>query len=410
MEKAYPIISEIPLHKEDMALYQGQFRERRVMMPSARMCKRLILSDADAEKLRRLRASRIEAHSRVMRAEILLAYARGEGISRIARQVGASRPTVGLCIEKALCGGIDLALEDLPRPGRPAKKPVEDKVWVVSLACNKPKAYGYAEETWTISQLARHVRTYAVASGHPSLRKAGKAAIQRILREYRMRPPIPYYIEKSDPEVEEKTAQILVVYKEVQELLGEFPENDGAPGRNTVRSNEKAGIRSIAGIGADSVPVPGIHPTWSRDDTYTWRGTVSLLAGIDLHDCHVLGLVSDRHRSSEFIEFLTELDHYYPRDWKIRMVLDNHSTHVCKETMKWLKQRPGRFNFVFTPKHGSWLNIVEILFGKMTGSFLRGIRVQSKQDLIDRIYQCIREVNESPVAFRWQYKLDEVLT
>lgn len=379
-------------------------------MPSTRMCKRLILSDDDAEKLRRLRASRIEARSRVMRAEILLAYAGGESISRIARQVGASRPTVGLCIDKALCGGIDLALEDLPRPGRPAKKPVEDKVWVVSLACSKPKAFGYTEETWTISQLARHVRTYAVASGHPSLRKAGKASIQRILREYKMRPPIPYYIEKSDPEVEEKTAQVLVVYKEVQEFLGEFPENDGDPGPNAVRYHEKTGIRAIEGMGAELVPVPGIHATWSRNDTYTRLGTVSLLAGIDLYDGHVLGLVRDRHRNSEFIEFLTELDHYYPRDWRIRMVLDNHSSHVCKETMKWLKQRRGRFNFVFTPKHASWLNIVEILFGKMTGSFLRGIRLQSKQDLIDRIYEYIRELNESPVVFRWQYKLDEVLT
>jgi transposase len=381
------------------------------MMPFARMRKPLVLSDEDMEKLQRLKASRTEAHSRVIRAEILLAYEAGESVSGIARRVGVSRPTVGLCIEKALCGGIDVALDDLPRSGRPAEKTVEDKVWVVSLACNKPKAYGYAGETWTISQLAQHVRKHAEASGHPSLRKAGKATIQRILKEYKIRPhKIPYYLDKRDPEFEEKMAQVLVVYKEVQQFLEEFPNDDEDPGETTVSYDEKPGIQAIANIVADLAPVPGSHPTWRRDYEYKRLGTVSLLAGIDLYDGHVLGLVRDRHRSKEFIEFLTELDHYYPRDWKIRLVLDNHSTHVSKETLKWLKERPGRFNFVFTPKHASWLNMVEILFSKMTRSFLRGIRVASKQELERRIYQYIREVNDSPVVFRWKYKLDEVLT
>ena len=138
-----------------------------------------------------------------MRAEILLAYEAGDSVSGIARRLGVSRPTVGLCIDKAVCGGIDVALGDLPRSGRPSEKTVDDKVWVVSLACNKPKAYGYSGETWTVSQLARHVRMHAEASGHPSLRKAGKATIQRILKEYKIRPhKISYYIEKRDPEFE----------------------------------------------------------------------------------------------------------------------------------------------------------------------------------------------------------------
>jgi transposase len=76
--------------------------------------------------------------------------------------------------------------------------------------------------------------------------------------------------------------------------------------------------------------------------------------------------------------------------------------------MEWLKKRPNRFEFVYTPKHGSWLNMVEILFSKMARSFLRGIRVANKEELVERIYRYIDELNTSPVIFRWKYKLDEM--
>ena len=89
------------------------------------------------------------------------------------------------------------------------------------------------------------------------------------------------------------------------------------------------------------------------------------MAGLDLHDGHVHALVRERHRSKEFIEFLEEIDQRYPDDWKIRLVMDNHSAHVSKETLKWLGGRQSRFEFVFTPKHASWLNMVEIFFSKM---------------------------------------------
>ena len=71
--------------------------------------------------------------------------------------------------------------------------------------------------------------------------------------------------------------------------------------------------------------------------------------------------------------------------------------------------RQNRFEFVFTPKHPSWLNMVEIFFSKMARSFLRSLRVKSKDELIQRIYKYIQEINEYPVIFRWKYKLDEVL-
>ncbi|MFO7867750.1 MAG: IS630 family transposase, partial [Bacteroidales bacterium] len=122
----------------------------------------------------------------------------------------------------------------------------------------------------------------------------------------------------------------------------------------------------------------------------------------------IIPMIRDRHRSKEFIEFLKVLDKQYPEEWKIRIVLDNHSSHISKETRAYLKTNPERFEFVFTPKHGSWLNMIEMFFSKIARGFLRNIRVNSKEELIQRIYKGIEEINQEPVIFRWKYKMNEI--
>ncbi len=148
--------------------------------------------------------------------------------------------------------------------------------------------------------------------------------------------------------------------------------------------------------------MPGQAPTVSRDYAYVRHGTVSILAGIDLHTGHVLAHVEDRHRSSEFIALLRTLDAYYPLEATIRVVLDNHSAHISKETMAYLATRPGRFEYVHTPKHGSWLNLIECASSKMARTFLRQIRVTSVAELKERILKGIAEMNAAPVVFRWK--------
>jgi transposase len=81
---------------------------------------------------------------------------------------------------------------------------------------------------------------------------------------------------------------------------------------------------------------------------------------------------------------------------------------ASKETKTWLADQPvGRFEFTFTPKHGSWLNLVEGFFSKLTRSVLRHIRVASKQELKDRIMAAMDEFNRHPVVHTWSYKLDQ---
>jgi transposase len=92
----------------------------------------------------------------------------------------------------------------------------------------------------------------------------------------------------------------------------------------------------------------------------------------------------------------------------IHLILDNHSAHISKETRAWLAdRRAGRFKFTFTPKHGSWLNLIEGFFSKLARSVLRHIRVSSKQELKDRLMAAMDFFNRAPVVHTWTYKLDK---
>ena len=171
--------------------------------------------------------------------------------------------------------------------------------------------------------------------------------------------------------------------------------------------DEKPGIQAVANTSEDLSPDEN-HKTFSRDYEYKRLGTVSLLAGIDLQTGEAIPLVRDKHSSKEYIEFLKVLDAKYPKKDKIRLVLDNLKVHSSEETRKYLATVPGRFEFVFTPKHGSWLNLIEGFFSKLTRQSLKGIRVKTKEELVERIYKYFDEVNEEPVIYHWKYKLDEI--
>jgi transposase len=105
---------------------------------------------------------------------------------------------------------------------------------------------------------------------------------------------------------------------------------------------------------------------------------------------------------------LRKVDQAYPPQSRIRIVLDNHSAHISKETKSYLATKPNRFEFIFTPTHGSWLNLIESFFSKMARTLLRGIRVSSKKELTERIYKYMEEINEQPVIFRWRYGLESI--
>ncbi len=360
----------------------------------------LILSDEERKRLESLSQSRKAPMREIQRAKILLAYSVRMPILDIAREVGVNRQTVYKCIDKALSMGWEAGLSDFyHRPKEPVITP-EAKAWVVSLACTKPKELGLAAELWTFRALATYVRTHAGEMGHVSLLKAAKSTIYRILEGQTLKPhKITYYLERKEPEFDRKMREVLMVYKEV--TLGEQKTPDGRP-VITVSVDEKPGVQALATVSPDLPPVPGKHATVSRDYEYKRLGTVSILAALDLQDGHVIAQIHKRHRSREFVELLKEIDSYYPPEATIRVILDNHSAHISQETRAYLATRPNRFVYVHTPKHGSWLNLVETLFSKMNRTFLKQIRVASWEEFKERILKGVNEINANPVVHQWR--------
>jgi len=376
----------------------------------ARKTKRakLLLTKEQRAQLERLSKSRKAPLREVQRAKILLQYSDQVPLSQIQKLVNVSRPTIYKCIDKALAAGADAGLKDYYH--RPFEPTIDEtaKAWVINLACTKPKEHGLAAELWTYSALAKYTRQHAPDAGHTCLAKAVKATIWRILSANEIRPhKIKYYLERRDPDFEHKMQEVLMVYQEVNLQNDSQTSGDVPPGMITVSVDEKPGVQAIDTVAPDLPPKPGRHKSIGRDYEYKRLGTISILAALDLHDGKIIAQVHDRHRSREFIELLKELDSYYPKESTIRIVLDNHSAHVSKETMKFLKSRPGRFVYVHTPKHGSWLNLIETAFSKMARTFLRHIRVSSKEELKERILKGISEINASPVVYRWKnFNLD----
>jgi len=362
----------------------------------------LVLTQEQRATLQELSASRVASTREVERAKVMLGYADGISITELQRRLGFSRPMIYRCVDKALAAGIQMGLKD--KYHRPHEPEISDeaKAWVVNIACTKPKDHGLASELWSISALARFVGENAQAAGFPRLANAGKSTVWRILDDNDIKPhKIRYYLEKRDPEFDRKMQEVLMVYRDVS-LYTEGAVHDARPNPiYTVSVDEKPGVQAIGLTAPDLPPVPGKAASVGRDYEYVRHGTVSILAGIDLHSGHIFANIEDRHRSVEFIGLLKQLDAHYPDDAIIRVVLDNHSAHISKETMAYLSSRPGRFEYVHTPKHGSWLNLIECAFSKMARTFLRHIRVTSKDDLKQRIRKGIAEINASPVVFRW---------
>ena len=374
--------------------------------------KSITLTTEDEKFLHSLVMKRTIQAQVVDRAKILLYKAQGDSNQTIADRIDVNINTVKLCLHKYKEGGIDRALFDDQRKGRPVEITDDAVAWIIDIACQRPADLGYAQELWTLKNLHKHIQNNAKGAGYPRLETITKPMVQKILKRSDIKPhKIKYYCEKRDPDFENKMHEVLVVYKQISMQFdedGNIIIPDEEPMVHTVSCDEKPGIQAIATTGEDLRPTMD-NGCVMRDHEYKRLGTLSLLAGIDLLTGEAIPLVSETHKSSDFIKLLEKLDEKYPASDIIRIICDNHSAHKSKEVKNYLATKPeGRFIFVFTPPHGSWLNLIESFFSKMTKQMLRGIRVKSKQELEERIYKYFDEVNADPVVYHWSYKLDEI--
>jgi transposase len=483
----------------------------------------VVLTDDQRIMLVKITQSNKVEKRRDKRAKILLMAADGESDKNIRLEVRLGLSSIHNTLAKFHRFGVEAALTDLARRGRPRKIDDEAKTWIKEQACRKPKEFDYAQEVWTNKLLTKHVQEQCTAAGHKVLVGVAPSKVWTILNENNLKPgKIAYYMENHDPNFAEHRDNVISVYKEAKldrkEIESESKElakdRERKEQERTERENsernyvnreheererieaenkkremkdlgdidkeilveesrlsdneepisklndrklkdikrkkrnvkkihreererqyneriernkqeyennkysgekkgiaylsydEKPGIQALANVVPDRLPSL-LHPFVARDYEYVRHGTVTLLGGLDLVTGKVIALVRNTHKSADFIDFLKISDARYADVELIKIVLDNHSIHMSQETKEFLDSRPGRFEFIFTPKHGSWLNQVESFFGKMARVFLKGIRVETKKELVDRIYKYIREVNDSPVIYNWQYKIGD---
>jgi len=249
--------------------------------------KKITLDDETLQKLEALTRSRTAPAQEVQRAKILLLRACGNKEDFIADKLDVTRKTVYLTVRKYRDHGVDWALRDEERSGRPSSYNDEIRTVIINTACQSPKELGLAQEFWTLTALTNYINKNAVDAQQVPVH-VSRSAVGRILHDADIKPhKIKYYCEKRDPDFEKKMNDLLIVYKQVQLQLDNNGNILGADEATTVTLSydEKPGIQAIANTAPDIMPVSAGGKTSGRvlrDHEYKRLGTVSLLAAIDL--------------------------------------------------------------------------------------------------------------------------------
>lgn len=370
-------------------------------MPRKAATLALCLTEETRSRLSVLARSRTAPAHHVERSAIILHLADQHDVSEVAARLCIDRQRVTRCLHRVMAVGPLEAIDDLPRSGRRPDITEAARTWLIGEACVKAKERGYPHELWTLRLLAVHAREHGPAAGHACLAELAPSTVHEVLNSQPVKPhKVRYYLQRRDPNFDARKAEVLEVYA-AAEMLRQMPEADRPVA--VLSYDEKPGIQAIATTAPDLPPKPGKHATMQRDHEYKRLGTVTLSAAVDLVSGSVHHVVTERHRSREFIAFLERLDAHYPTGMLICLLLDNHSAHCSRETKRFLASKPGRFELVFTPTHASWLNYVETFFSKVARSVLRRIRVASKAELADRIRRYIGMCNATPVLPRLRY-------
>ena len=253
------------------------------------------LGERDREMLERLARMRTAQAQTVTRARILLLRDSGETLVSIAEKVGLAVNSVRLCVTKYLEGGVEHALSDGARSGRPREIDDADRAFVVDLACQRPADLGHSAEPRASDLPWAHAGKVAEAAGHPRLATVATGSVHNILADAQIKPhKMAYYCERRDPNFKAKMHNVLLLHKQLSFRFDEdgnlIPWEEGQE-VHVLSYDEKPGIQAVANTAPDLRPEAGGagdaggaggRGTVGRDYEHGRLGTLSLLASIDL--------------------------------------------------------------------------------------------------------------------------------
>jgi transposase len=339
----------------------------------------LPVTDEQRSVLEKLIRSHTAPHRDVQRARVLLMACDGFATTRIAAEVGVAPMTVKAWRDRFS----EIGLKDFSavRPGRGRKPSIPqdtiDEIVRLTLHETPP-----GETHWSCRTMAAHAGL-------------SSSTVQRIWSARGLKPhQVKTFKLSNDKRFEEKLVDVVGLYLNP-------PEN-----AIVLAMDEKSQIQALDRTQA-SLPIkPGRAGTMTHD--YKRNGTTTLFAALDVLTGSVIGQCLPRHRNTEFLTFLRTIDREVPKGLQIHLILDNYATHNHPNVRAWLAKHP-RFQLHFTPTSSSWLNMVEIFFGRLTDKAIRRGIFHSVPDLIDAIETYLAAHNDNPKPFTWTSTSEKIL-
>jgi transposase len=351
---------------------------------------RVTLTADERHQLQTLTSGGQGAVRRIKRAQILLAADAQTSDEMIARAVGVGTSTVYRTKQRFVEDGLDRALTEMPRPGAPRKLGASEEALLVAVACSHPPA---GRARWTMDLLAGEV---VRLTAHETL---SGDTVGRRLAEMKLKP----WQEKMwcIPHV---NAEYVARMEDVLDLYAEAPD----PRRPVVGFDETP--RQL--IGEARVPIAAEPGTPRRVDyEYVRNGTANVFMFVDVNRPWRHAKVTDQRTCIDFAECMRDLvDVHYPKAERIRVVLDNLSAHSPAALYQAFapaeaRRMLSRLEFHFTPKHASWLNLVEIEIGVMVAQCLDR-RIPDKATLTKEIAAWERRRNAEQARIKWMFTVE----
>ncbi|MCA3585430.1 MAG: IS630 family transposase [Methylocystis sp.] len=343
-----------------------------------RMTEAIVLSLEERSYLERQVRRRRVARALSERCRIILRCADGLQSKAVSAELGVHEHTVGKWRRRFLSQRID-GLMDEPRPGRPRRISDDEVAAVIERTLQTAPMDA---THWSICSMAA-----VTGRSHTTIR--------RIWSAFGLQPHRAETFKlSSDPLFVDKVRDIVGLYLT-------------PPTRALVLCvDEKSQIQALDREQPVLPMMPGMPER--RTHAYVRHGTTSLFAALDVATGFVIGKCYKRHRASEFLDFLKEIDATVPDDLDVHIVMDNYATHKTAAIRAWIARRP-RYHIHFTPTSASWINQVERWFAELTRKQLqRGVHTSVKQLETD-IRRFIDRHNENPKPFRWTKSADEIL-
>jgi transposase len=358
------------------------------------ICCRVELSETERSELQAMLSGGKQAARTLKRAQILLAADAGVPHEAIAESVAVGGSTVYRTKRRFVEGNLERALSEEPRPGAARKLSGPEEALLVATACAKPPA---GRARWTLELLAGEI---VRLTQHESL---SRETVRRRLAENALKPwqQKMWCVPKIDGEYVARMEDVLDLYAEVPDPMQPVVCFDESP---------------VQLIGETRPPLPATPGQIERVD-YEYRrcGTVNLFVFLDAHRPWRKVNVTDRRTAKDFAVCMRELvDVDFPQAERIRVVMDNLSTHTpgalyeafpATEAHRLLR----RLEFHFTPKHASWLNMVEIEIGVLKGQCLDR-RIDTREGLEREIAAWERERNAAGARITWMFTTEKART